>query len=122
MSEAVLTWLGRAGASTKTAITYSRPSTGQSLSGISATVGSTPYETVGSDGVIVAYQSRDYIFAASVLTFDGGSTFTLPAENDMITEAASGLVYRVSVPSGSNHYERLGPNGEAFSVHTKGPV
>ncbi len=90
-------------------VSYSRGST--VLADIPATTGRTPFN-VEEAGVLVAYESRDYMISAADL--EG----LIPASGDLITEA-NGNVYVVAVPKPFNVYESIGPDGTVFKIHTK---
>ena len=83
------------------------------LTGITATVGRTPFEV--SDGqVMLGYESRDYmILKADIDPW-------IPHNGDLVTEA-NGRVYEVAMPKPMNVYESMGPDGTVFKIHTKGP-
>jgi hypothetical protein len=120
MTEAVLKLAGVFKSHAAVTVTYSRPSTGQSVDGLVATIGMTEWQIVESDGRVVGYESRDYFFTAADLAFASGSPLGVPLSGDTITEA-NGAVYRVSIPKPNKEFKNFGPNNEAIMVYTKGP-
>jgi hypothetical protein len=96
-------------------VTYTPASTGVAITGISATVGRTPYEI--SDGIsTIAYESRDFFIAQADLVDGSGNELT-PTNGDRITDVAH--VYEVSIPKPLNLFERIGPSGSMLKIHTK---
>jgi hypothetical protein len=115
MQEATDWLMGRFKGYAAITITYSRG--GLPLATVSATVGRTPFDILDG-GVIIAYESRDYLIDKADLVDSGGAQVT-PATGDLITET-NGRVYVVSMPGKMNVYENIGPGGTVFKVHTKG--
>ena len=97
-----------------TIVTYSRGAA--TISGISVTVGRTPYEVMEGE-MLVAYESRDYFVKKADLVASGVEL--IPAAGDRITEA-NGHIYEVMVPKPFNVYECIGADNSVLKIHTKG--
>ncbi len=82
---------------------------------VQATRGRTPFERLDG-GVVVAFESADFIIKWSLLTFDG-SAVVIPRAGDRITDA-NGKVFEVNVPDNSAVYESIGGN-LVVKIHTK---
>jgi hypothetical protein len=112
MQEAVDTLMSKFVQAAAVVITYTHGAT--VITGLSATVGRTPFEI--SDGaVMIAYESRDYLIAKADLVYAGAQL--TPASGDRITDG--GRVYEVSIPKPLNVFESIGPDGTVFKIHTK---
>lgn len=90
----------------------------EEATGVSATVGRTPFE-MDDGGVLVAYESRDYILAVADLVDDTTGDPIVPASGATITEQETEKAFSVAAPKGVNVYETIGPNGSVFKIHTK---
>jgi len=93
-------------------ITYRR---GEQEVSLAATVGRSEFEIERETGVIVSFESRDYIFRATDLVL-GGATVE-PADGDRIVEA--GRIYEVLAPGDHPAWRWSDPFRTAFRVHTK---
>ena len=113
MQEAVDTLMDKFTQAASIVVTYVQGAT--TITGLSATVGRTPFE-VSSGAVVIAYESRDYIIAKADLVTSNGTPIT-PKTGDRITDG--GRVYEVSIPQPLAVYESIGPNGSVLKIHTK---
>jgi hypothetical protein len=100
-------------------VTYTRPSTNQSVS-ILATPGRTPYEIDTGAGVLVPYESKDFIVSVADLILAGSPA--VPQVDDTIT--SNGKTYTVadlgSAASGGmmKCYQSVALNLR-YRIHTK---
>ena len=90
----------------------------KTVASIAATVGRTPFD-IEEGGVLIAYESRDYIVNALLFVDDTTGLPVLPASGGIITEMATGKTYMVSAPKPNNVYESIGPLGSVLKIHTK---
>ena len=93
-------------------VTYRR---GELEVSLAATVGRSEFEIERETGVIVSFESRDYIFRVSDLVL-GGETVE-PLAGDCIVEA--GRIYEVMAPGDRPAWRWSDPFHTAFRVHTK---
>lgn len=98
------------------AVTYAR---GAQSVAVNATVGETDFQVTGEDGIVEAWESRDFLIRVADLAL-GGAAIT-PARGDRISETISGVtaVYEVMGPPGQPPYRYSDPFRQTFRVHTK---
>jgi hypothetical protein len=94
-------------------VTYTRPSTGKSVT-LLASRGQTPYEVNTESGVVVAFESRDFVVAALDLKLDGVAI--VPKKDDQITDG--GRTYTVTDMGGQQCFQSVVQNLR-FRIHTK---
>ena len=116
MQEAVDTLMDKFTQAASIVVTYVQGAT--TITGLSATVGRTPFE-IEEGGVLTSYESRDYIVAAGDFIDDTTGQPVVPASGCLITETVSGTVYTVTAPKPMNVYESIGPDGSVLKIHTK---
>jgi len=92
-------------------ITYSR---GASSVSLTATIGSTEFESDDSAGVYVRFRSIDFLVKASDLIIS--EAVITPARNDTITY--DGDTYEVLPPGGQQVYQPT-PHVKQLRIHTK---
>lgn len=108
-----LSWLStQQRASVSQTVTYSRAAQTKSLA---ATLANTEFVGEGADGVVLRWQSQDFLISAADLIL-GGST-TLPRTGDRITWGTE--VYEVLPPDGGECFKRCDPAGVRLRIHTK---
>jgi hypothetical protein len=96
-------------------VTYTRPSTGQSIVGLLAVPGRSEFESSdGQGGAMLQADSRDWTFPASTLVL--GAILTLPLKGDTVTDFFQGKtsVYEVLTPP----YKESDNQGLILRVHS----
>lgn len=97
-------------------ITYTRPSTGQSV-GLQATPGQSAFPIANSNGLGFAYESRFYLALAADLTLDG-RTPAVPTYGDQITDG--GTTWEVGQQDrDANLYQNFGPDNSELKIYVK---
>lgn len=99
------------------AVTYTRGV--NSISGLLATVGRTQFETTDDNGVVEAWESRDFIVSKSDMVLS--STAIEPARGDRITQTLNGAtcVFEVMAPAGQPVWRWSDSRRYRMRIHTK---
>ncbi len=82
---------------------------------LTATIGETDYEKEDAHGVIIRFESRDFIIDASDLLLNG--SVVTPQDGDTITYG--GETYEVLSLDGGRPYEPTDPYETQWRIHTK---
>ena len=93
-------------------ITYTR---GPNSATLTATIGETEYEKEDAHGVIIRFESRDFLIDAADLILD--SVTVNPQDGDKITYG--GETYEALSLDGGRPYEPTDPYETQWRVHTK---
>lgn len=82
-------------------------------------IGKTTFEVDDGYGVLVRYESRDFLILAADLTLDGQPVF--PQRGDRIRETQGGtvFVYEVTAPSKEPCWRYSDAFRQSFRIHTK---
>lgn len=105
-------WLaGQLSASAGRAVRYYR---GVDYGAVTATIGSSRFESQGTSGVVESWESRDFIIKAGTLPFGE------PLRHDRIVETLDGVdvTYEVTSPRGVPVFHYGDPFRQAIRVHT----
>ena len=97
-------------------VTYRR---GAYTKALTAVPGSTDFEVVGPDGVVLTVQTRDWKIKTSDIVLN--SSTVIPAKGDEIDETVGDdtQTYRVLSPGGDTVYRYSDPSRKMLRVHTK---
>lgn len=113
-ADAVIAGFKAARRLSNSAITYTRPSTAQSVS-LTALPGESDHSVERDGETIDEIRSRDFLVLASELKL-GGSEVT-PARFDTITEGST--TFAVLAINGEPHYRYTDPAKGVIRIHTK---
>ena len=92
---------------------------GSQSASMPATIGKTTFEVDDGYGVLVRYESRDFLMLTADLTLD--DTLTLPQRGDRIRETQAGqvFVYEVTAPGKEPCWRYSDAYRKALRIHTK---
>jgi len=113
MSEAVAKLAGVFADHVSVTVTYSR--SGSSLGGISATISVSRYD-VEQDGMVTAWEIREYLVAATSLVLDGVQI--APQVGDRMTQGADDVYEVLDVP-GQGCWQWADGMSNVRQIHTK---
>lgn len=112
-----LNWLnGVRNAHMTNTVTYAR---GESTVQLPATVGKTVFRQSDEFGLVMHFETRDFLVSTADLVLDGQRV--LPCPGDRITQSEDGkdYIYEVMSPGGEPHFRYSDPYMKVLRIHTK---